>query len=93
MIKDDTLEYPSDRFERFRDFHDVMLDEYSQSLSGDSHIILKMYHFWEYFAQAFSDTHKTLKKVKKAKSLDAYQDAVTALLDNEQEVAMAKVGA
>lgn len=89
MIKDDTLEYPSDRFERFRDFHDVMLDEYSQSLSGDSHIILKMYHFWEYFAQAFSDTHKTLKKVKKAKSLDAYQDAVTALLDNEQEVAMA----
>ena len=88
MIKDYTIEYPEDRFERFRDFHDTLLAEYTQSLSGDSHIILKMYHFWEYFVQAFSDTHKSLKKVKKAKTIETYQDAVSALIDNEQEFAL-----
>lgn len=89
MIKDNSTDYPENRFEIFRDFHDTLLDEYSQSLSGDSHIILKMYHFWEYFAQAFSDTHKTLKKVKKAKDIDAYKEAVSSLLDNEKAASFA----
>lgn len=88
MIKMDTEEYPENRLEIFRDFHDTLLDNVGQNLSGDSHIILKMYHYWEYFAQAFSDTHKTLKKVKKAKNLENYTDAVSALLDNEAEMAM-----
>jgi tRNA-dihydrouridine synthase len=88
MIKTNTSDYPDDRFERFRDFHDTLLAEYAEALSGDSHIILKMYHYWEYFVQAFADTHKTLKKVKKAKTIDAYQDAVTALLENEQEFSL-----
>jgi tRNA-dihydrouridine synthase len=88
MIKDNSFDYPEDRFERFRDFHDTLLSDYTEALSGDSHIILKMYHFWEYFVQALADTHKTLKKVKKAKTIDAYQDAVSALIDNEQEFAL-----
>ena len=88
MIQANTEVYPEDRYQRFRDFHDTLLDTVSQSLSGDSHIILKMYHYWEYFAEAFDDTHKTLKKVKKAKTLDMYTDAVSALLENEEEFAL-----
>ncbi|MFT5336582.1 MAG: tRNA-dihydrouridine synthase B [Luteibaculaceae bacterium] len=83
MIKDGTTEYPADRFERFRAFHNQLLEEYQQSLSGEAHVILKMASFWEYFQSPFLDTHKTLKKVVKAKKLDVYGDAVDAFLANE----------
>jgi hypothetical protein len=39
-----------------------------------------MYHFWEYFAIAFEDSSKGLKKIKKAKNIEAYQDAVDSII-------------
>lgn len=80
MIKNDTTEYPEDRMEVFGKFHDTLFHEFEQSLSGPKHIILKMYHFWEYFAIAFEDSSKGLKKIKKAKNIEAYQDAVDSII-------------
>lgn len=45
---------------------------------------MKMLHFWEYFATSFSNTHKVLKKIKKAKSIGGYEDAVREVLNNER---------
>ena len=81
MIKSCSLDYPANRNEIFSKFHDTIYDEYQQALSGDNHLILKMYHFWEYFSTSFSNPHKTLKKIKKAKSLKKYDSAVKEILE------------
>jgi len=83
MIKSNTSAYPENRIEIFSKFHDALLHDYSQVLSGPGHIIMKMFHFWEYFISSFSNSQKGLKKIKKAKSMSAYENAVRDILNNE----------
>jgi len=35
-----------------------------------------MASYWEYFAFLFEDPHKTYKRIKKAKNIEAYHEAV-----------------
>ena len=76
MIKADTEQYPEDRMEVFGKFHDTLYDSYASALSGKSHVLLKMTHFWEYFAQSFPDSKKTYKRIKKASNFYKYEAAV-----------------
>lgn len=76
MIKNDTLEYPKNRFDVFEQFHDRIYTEYDAALSGPTPIKMKMLGFWEYFAQSFSNSQKTYKKIKKASNAKAYHIAV-----------------
>jgi tRNA-dihydrouridine synthase len=84
MIRQNTLEYPKNKMELFRAFHDTLYGIYSESLSGSTHLLLKMYHLWEYFAVTFSNPHKVLKKIKKAKSIRNYELAVAEIFKSEQ---------
>lgn len=83
MIKNSTTEYPKNRFEIFGKFHDTLVHEYSEALSGSSHLLMKMHGFWEYFSLSFSNPHKTFKKIKKAKNIHAYEMAVKEILKSE----------
>lgn len=83
MIKSNTSAYPVNRIEIFRKFHDILFHEYCQALSGPTHIILKMFHFWEYFIHSFPNSPKEFKKIKKAKRISAYEDAVGEILNND----------
>jgi len=76
MIKADKEVYPDNRWELFRKFQYELFDEYAGALSGKSHVLKKMTSFWEYFSASFSNSHKVFKKIKKAKSIDAYHEAV-----------------
>ena len=76
MIKANTTEYPSDRFQRFSEFHDTIYQQYDAALSGPTPIKMKMLGFWEYFSQSFDNPQKTYKKIKKASNPRAYQAAV-----------------
>ncbi|MCW2120059.1 tRNA dihydrouridine synthase [Flavobacterium sp. 7A] len=76
MIKNNTHEYPTNKLEVFKEFHDTLYEIYSESLSGQTHILLKMYHLWEYFSTTFSNPHKVLKQIKKAQSFRNYDAAV-----------------
>jgi tRNA-dihydrouridine synthase len=40
---------------------------FQRILSGSTHILLKMYHLWEYFSVTFANPHKVLKKLKSTK--------------------------
>lgn len=82
MIKNDTTEYPENRWEIFREFHDTMYHQYDAALSGPTPIKMKMQGFWEFFAQSFSNPQKTFKKIKKANNPRAYQQAVAEILRN-----------
>ena len=84
MIKNDTTEYPANKMELFSTFHDTLYAIYSESLSGSTHILLKMYHLWEYFSVTFSNPHKVLKKIKKAQSIRNYEAAVAEIFKNEK---------
>ena len=84
MIKSNTSEYPENRIDIFSKFHDSLFHDYAQALSGPGHIIMKMVHLWEYFTTSFSNSHNGLKKIKKVKSISAYEDAVREILNNER---------
>ena len=84
MIRQNTLEYPKNKMELFSAFHDTLYGIYSESLSGSTHLLLKMYHLWEYFAVTFSNPHKVLKKIKKAQSIRNYELAVAEIFKSEQ---------
>ncbi|WP_111706260.1 tRNA-dihydrouridine synthase family protein [Lutibacter citreus] len=83
MIKNDTLIYPENKIKVFSKFHDILYQGYSESLSGNTHLLLKMYHLWEYFAPLFPNTPKGLKLIKKASNIKKYEAAVAQILDNE----------
>jgi len=81
MIKSNTSEYPEDRIDIFTKFHDTLFHDYAQALSGPGHIIMKMFGFWEYFITSFPSSQKRFKKIKKAKSIRAYEEAVKEIID------------
>ncbi len=80
MIKADTEIYPENRLEIFGKFIAELFNGYAGALSGKSHVLIKMTSFWEYFADTFPDPHRTFKKIKKAKAIEAYHDAVGEIL-------------
>ncbi len=83
MIKKNTTDYPTNKIALFSDFHDTLYQGYSESLSGPSHILLKMHHLWEYFSVIFSNPQKVLKKINKSKSIRNYELAVKEILAAE----------
>lgn len=83
MIKNDTTEYPENRWDIFREFHDTIYHHYDAALSGPTPIKMKMQGFWEFFSQSFSNPQKTFKKIKKTNKPQAYQQAVAEILNNE----------
>ena len=86
MIKNDTTEYPKDRWDIFSAFHDRIFQEYDAALSGPTPIKMKMLGFWEFFSQRFDNPQKTYKKIKKAGNVRAYQQAVTEILKTERRL-------
>ena len=81
MIKADTTEYPDDRMEIFSKFHDTLYAEFESALSGPKHILMKMNSYWEYFGASFEEQKQLIKKIRKSKSIRAYEEAVRALMD------------
>jgi len=84
MVKNRTSTYPEDRIEVFSKFHDRLFSEYEKTLTGEKHVIMKMLSYWQYFATTFSNPTKIVKKIKKAKTIQVYDDAVKWILDNER---------
>jgi tRNA-dihydrouridine synthase B len=84
MIKNNTSEYPANRWKIFSEFHDTIYHEYDAALSGPTPIKMKMLGFWEYFSQSFSNPQKIYKKIKKASNPRAYTQAVAEILNIEK---------
>ncbi len=63
-------------YDKFWLFHDRLLKEYSEVLSGDIPLLHRMKEFWTYWQLLFTDREKEIKRLKKAKRLDEYKAAV-----------------
>jgi tRNA-dihydrouridine synthase len=83
MIKADNPFYPENRYEVFSSFHDALFSSYEEALSGQKHLLMKMYSFWEFFIQSFPLSPKGLKQIKKAQSLSVYREVVQQIIYNE----------
>ncbi|WP_282055988.1 tRNA dihydrouridine synthase [Maribacter luteus] len=86
MIKNNTTEYPKDRWDIFAEFHDTIYQQYDEYLSGPTPIKMKMLGFWEYFSQTTSNPHKTYKAIKKASNPFKYRQAVNQIINTEKKV-------
>jgi tRNA-dihydrouridine synthase len=86
MIKNNTTEYPKNRWEIFSEFHDTIYQQYDAYLSGPTPIRMKMLGFWQYFAETTSNPHKTYKAIKKATNPQKYREAVNQILRTEMSI-------
>lgn len=84
MIKNNTTEYPKNRFEIFEEFHNSIYRDYDAYLQGPTPIKMKMLGFWEYFSESFSNPQKTYKKIKKAGNSKHYEEAVREIFRSER---------
>ena len=62
--------------EKLARFHEMMFSDYASKLEGNGHLLQKMEQFWSYFSASFTNQHKTFKLIKKANSIEKYNDAV-----------------
>ena len=83
MIKNRSDVYPENAVELFSKYIDTLFDSAEQRLTGEKAIIRKMLSYWEYFGNLFSNPAKVVKKIKKAKTYEVYDAAVSEILENE----------
>lgn len=65
--------------EELRRFHDRLLEDYREIMSGDRNTLFKMKELWNYMQLMFEDSAKYVKKIRKAQSLADYENAVELL--------------
>lgn len=65
---------PSHRRDLLMRFHELMFAHYSSRLAGDAQLLMKMKSFWEYMEPEIG--RKTLKAIRKASSVAAYQSSI-----------------
>ena len=57
--------------------HGELLDEYSQTLQGDGHLLMKLKTFWEHLESVIG--HKQYKLIKKAINMTKYNAAIAMI--------------
>lgn len=70
---------PKELRKRLKEFHDLLLEAYSERLDGAGHILMKMNQFWSYFSESFENQHKAMKLVKKSSNMLKYNAAVVEI--------------
>ena len=58
--------------------------DYPLSKDNEGNILLKMKHYWEYFAQSFDEGKRYYRMVKKADSVKAYYDVLNQIVKLEE---------
>lgn len=73
--------------ESLKEFHDRLLSDYKENLSGDKVILFKMKEQWFYMSHVFTNSAKYAKKIRKAQRLCDYNEVIRSLF-TEQEIQM-----
>ena len=68
--------------ERFKMFHDELLNQYIEILSGEKPVLHRMKEFWFFWQSNYTDCDKAIKKIRKANKIQEYKDYVALLLNN-----------
>lgn len=71
----------SDKTERFRRFHDDLVEGYRSRLSGEAHLLDHMKGFWKYFGLSFKNGKGIAKTIHRSKQMAVYTEKVTRFFD------------
>ena len=82
VLKKDPAMNGAQKTDRFRLFHDVLVERYQDRLSGPGHLLDRMKGLWKYFAKGFQDSDTGRKRIHKARTFGQYQQAVAAFLES-----------
>lgn len=66
-------------------FHDRLLADYSEVMSGDRNTLFKMKEVWFYLHHIFTNSDKYMKQIRKAQRMPEYKAAISSLF-REQEI-------
>lgn len=75
-IKGNTVPQGKQALSLLKDFHNHLFQIYSELLSGDTQLLMRIKPMWEYFSMHFANSKKVYKGIKKAHSLKNYDAAV-----------------
>lgn len=65
----------------FKSFHDDLLSQYSQLLSGEKPVLHRMKEFIAYWERNFPNDTKTIKKIRKSNSINEYKSNISLLFN------------
>ena len=68
--------------ERFKGFHDELVEGYDAYMCGDRNTLFKMKELWGYWGVQFPGQEKILKKIKKADTLAEYRPLVNSIISS-----------
>ena len=68
--------------ERFKGFHDELVEGYDAYMCGDRNTLFKMKELWGYWGAQFPGQEKILKKIKKADTLAEYRPLVNSIISS-----------
>lgn len=64
---------------RFQAFHDEILEGYREIMSGDQPVLFRMKELWGYMRTYTGMTDKQLKRIRKSKRIDEYQNIIAEI--------------
>ena len=70
--------------ERLWEFHERLLADYTQEMSGERNVLFKMKELWFYLTWSFTNTEKYEKKIRKAQHLSDYRLVVKQLFFEQE---------
>ena len=65
----------------FKSFHDDLLIQYTDLLSGEKPVLHRMKEFIAYWERNFPNDTKTIKKIRKANSIPEYKSNISLLFN------------
>ena len=71
----------SEDMDRIKRFHDRLLADYTEEMSGERPVLFKMKELWAYMGDMFPGSEKLLKKLKKSESLTGYRSIAEEIID------------
>ena len=71
--------------QKFKCFHDELVEGYDSYMCGDRNTLFKMKELWGYWSVQFPGQEKLLKQIKKANTLVEYRPLVNALIQSAIE--------
>jgi tRNA-dihydrouridine synthase len=76
------LPLPPDRNQYICLFINDLYSAYRAQMKDNLSVLGVLKEYWHYLAESFDDPHKVFKKVKKVKSFDDYENAVSYIFEN-----------
>ncbi len=83
-LRGEELPDASERRKNIRAFHEQLMTEYGEVLSGSRDLLYKMKELWFYLLDSFMDSEKARKQIRKCEKLSEFCSIINGLFCNNE---------